>query len=262
MGSSAWNLLSPNRLLKFSVIGLSFLQLVFQDLVDGLEVARDEAALVSIADKAAKHLGFRWFAYLASAESQTTIISSYPAAWVRHYRDQNFDRVDPIVRPRQWPARSFFWNGKDRWPTALQRQLFAEAASFQIRSGVTVPIRGAGNSFAAFTLATDDYREEFGRWAAEAIDTLQLIGLYYHAGVDTKLRLGLRRLGDAPLTPRETQCLTWAARGKTMAETAQILGITKRTVEFHLDNTRTKLKAVTLSQAVAEATRRNLLPRS
>lgn len=262
MGSSAWNLLSPNRPLKFSVIGLSFLQFVFQDLVDGLEVARDEAALVSIADKTAKHLGFRWFAYLASAESQTTIISSYPVAWVRHYRDQNFDRVDPVVRPSRWPTRSFYWSGNDSWPTALQRRLFAEAASFQIRSGVTVPIRGAGNSFAAFTFAADDHREEFSRWAAEAIDTLQLIGLYYHAGVDTKLRLGLRRFGDAPLTPRETQCLTWAARGKTMAETALILGITKRTVEFHLDNARTKLNAMTLSQAVAKAIRFELLPRN
>ena len=70
------------------------------------------------------------------------------------------------------------------------------------------------------------------------------------------------RIDDAPLTLRETQCLAWAARGKTMADTAQILGIAKRTVEFHLDNARAKLDALTVSHAVAEAIRRELLPRS
>ena len=47
--------------------------------------------------------------------------------------------------------------------------------------------------------------------------------------------------------------MTWVARGKTSAEIAEILGLTKRTVDFHIDNARTKLGAATRTQAVIKA---------
>lgn len=236
---------------------------VFQELIDGLDVAQDEAALRSAADRAVKRLGFRWFAYLASAEPEAIIISSYPKAWIQHYRARQFERIDPVVRPVKPHRRSFFWSGDiGNWRTPAERLLFNEARGFHIRCGVTVPIRGGGGRFAAFTFAADEHSEEFRRYSTEAIDILQLMGLYYHAHVYAKLDLRLGRVDDAPLTPRERQCLAWAARGKTMADTGQILGITKRTVEFHLDNARNKLNAVTVPQAVAESIRRDLLPRN
>jgi DNA-binding response OmpR family regulator len=55
------------------------------------------------------------------------------------------------------------------------------------------------------------------------------------------------------LNNREVETLTWVARGKTSAEIAQILGLTKRTVDFHIDNARTKLGAATRTQAVIKA---------
>src|SRR5215813_15178535 len=36
------------------------------------------------------------------------------------------------------------------------------------------------------------------------------------------------------LNDREIQALTWAARGKTSAEIAKILGVAKRTIDFHI----------------------------
>jgi DNA-binding NarL/FixJ family response regulator len=55
------------------------------------------------------------------------------------------------------------------------------------------------------------------------------------------------------LTDREAEALTWAARGKTSAEIASILGLSKRTVDFHLDNAREKLGVSTRIQAVLKA---------
>src|SRR3984893_5598515 len=54
---------------------------------------------------------------------------------------------------------------------------------------------------------------------------------------------------DVALNEREVETLTWAARGKTSAEIAQILSLTKRTVDFHIDNARTKLGVSTRIQA-------------
>jgi DNA-binding response OmpR family regulator len=55
------------------------------------------------------------------------------------------------------------------------------------------------------------------------------------------------------LNDREAEILTWAARGKTSAQIAEILGLAKRTIDFHLDNAREKLGARTRTEAVVKA---------
>jgi DNA-binding response OmpR family regulator len=55
------------------------------------------------------------------------------------------------------------------------------------------------------------------------------------------------------LNAREVETLTWAARGKTSAEIAQILGLSKRTVDFHIDNARNKLGVTTRTHAAIKA---------
>jgi len=79
--------------------------------------------------------------------------------------------------------------------------------------------------------------------------------------LSARIAARLARVAPAPgttppgvsLAEREVETLTWVARGKTSSEIGQILGIAKRTVDFHLDNARNKLGVVTRSQAVAKA---------
>jgi DNA-binding response OmpR family regulator len=58
---------------------------------------------------------------------------------------------------------------------------------------------------------------------------------------------------EVSLNEREIETLTWAARGKTSSEIAQIIGLSKRTVDFHLDNARVKLDASTRVEAAIKA---------
>jgi DNA-binding NarL/FixJ family response regulator len=78
--------------------------------------------------------------------------------------------------------------------------------------------------------------------------------------LDTIIAARLKAVARAGLLPktillndREVEVLTWVARGKTSAEIAQILGLTKRTVDFHTDNARTKLDAATRTEAAIKA---------
>jgi DNA-binding response OmpR family regulator len=61
------------------------------------------------------------------------------------------------------------------------------------------------------------------------------------------------------LRERELEALTWAARGKTFWEIGEILGLSKRTVEFHLDNARRKLGVATRTQALIKAATGHLI---
>ncbi len=62
-----------------------------------------------------------------------------------------------------------------------------------------------------------------------------------------------------PLSTREMECLTWAARGKTSAEIAQIIGTSKRTVDFHVEMACRKLNVATRIQAAVRAVSERLI---
>lgn len=55
------------------------------------------------------------------------------------------------------------------------------------------------------------------------------------------------------ISPRETDCLHWAARGKTNWEIGEILSISENTVRYHLKNAFLKLGTNTRSSAVNRA---------
>jgi LuxR family transcriptional regulator, quorum-sensing system regulator SinR len=87
------------------------------------------------------------------------------------------------------------------------------------------------------------------------------------AGIgDPGLRLPSLRVVEAPqpggmvpsLTRRERECLGWCAEGKSYWETAVILGISERTVSFHMEAVRAKLIAASNAHAVAIAARAGL----
>jgi len=67
-----------------------------------------------------------------------------------------------------------------------------------------------------------------------------------------------RERPDVALTPRETEVLSWLAKGKTNRDIADILGMSPRTVNKHLEHIFEKLGVETRTAAAAVAAR--LLP--
>ena len=63
------------------------------------------------------------------------------------------------------------------------------------------------------------------------------------------------RLASAALTPRETEVLSWIAKGKTNRDVGEILGMSPRTVNKHLEHVFQKLGVETRAAAAALASR-------
>lgn len=61
------------------------------------------------------------------------------------------------------------------------------------------------------------------------------------------------------LNPREVQTLTLSAQGKTSAHIAKMLGLSKRTVDFHIENACRKLEAATRIEAAVKASTLGLI---
>ncbi len=73
-----------------------------------------------------------------------------------------------------------------------------------------------------------------------------------YAGHALFLQLMDAQAPRSPLTARESECLRWVADGKTDGEAGKILGISPRTVRFHINNAKDKLGVATRIQAVAK----------
>jgi DNA-binding response OmpR family regulator/DNA-binding CsgD family transcriptional regulator len=63
------------------------------------------------------------------------------------------------------------------------------------------------------------------------------------------------RLATALLTPRETEVLSWVAKGKTNRDVGEILGLSPRTVNKHLEHVFEKLGVETRAAAASLASR-------
>jgi len=65
--------------------------------------------------------------------------------------------------------------------------------------------------------------------------------------------------GASALRSRERECLVWLSLGKTAWETAAILGLSQRTVEYHLNNAVARLGAANKVHAAVIAIRAQLI---
>lgn len=63
-----------------------------------------------------------------------------------------------------------------------------------------------------------------------------------------------------PLTERELTCLQWAAIGKTSWEMGVIMGLTERTINFHVHNACQKFGVHSRQAAITAALQAGMLP--
>jgi DNA-binding response OmpR family regulator len=123
--------------------------------------------------------------------------------------------------------------------------------------------RFARMPFVFLTALTDRDNELKGRQLGADDYVTKPIDFDVLATIITARLAGIARTGLWPKLPdlndREVEVLTWVARGKTSIEIAQIIGLTKRTVDFHIDNARAKLGAATRTEAVIKATTGRLI---
>lgn len=122
--------------------------------------------------------------------------------------------------------------------------------------GLSVPIQALGELEGCFTLATRRPAAASELDAARAMALLFSRYLYLaclpHIGE-------FRRSHSPQLRPREVECLSWAARGKTTWEIGRVLDISEHTVVYHLRNAAEKLQAVNRQQAITKSIQLGIL---
>ncbi|MBB4640741.1 helix-turn-helix transcriptional regulator [Rhizorhapis suberifaciens] len=84
---------------------------------------------------------------------------------------------------------------------------------------------------------------------ASARTAMPLIGFAIHTKIQSLPEFRFAQ-STARLSCREKECIAWAAQGKNIAGISAIMGITERTVLFHISNAKRRLDADTIAHAV------------
>ena len=186
-------------------------------------------------------------------EGFTNVVNvSYPDEWLYLYWKNGYADIDPVFRAASRSPGTQIWNQTYRQATSKEELDFIETArGFGLADGITTSSVDPTCGLATF----------YSFAGGEEIDAERYAQLVEYLGHHLHLALMRTARKNAPatekcvkeLSPREVTILNWIKNGKTNWEVGQILGVTERTVRFHLASIFSKLDVTSRSQAVAAA---------
>lgn len=230
------------------------------ELIDLLSKATTVEDVHGACARLCDQFGFDRFQYGARVPTSFVkpyyiFISSYQQEWRDRYLAEGYMLIDPAVQHCASRLTPFSWEWIARQETDNEtiRRFMGEAGEFGLNSGVSFPVHSAQGEFAMFSVASSQDPERARSRIQETLPYAHLFTAHLHETVRKIFDREVLPLARIQLTEREHECLLWTAEGKTTWETSQILGVSERTVIFHLQNAADKLKVVNRQQAVARA---------
>lgn len=191
--------------------------------------------------------------------SNAFLQSNYSTRWRGKYDEEAMGYVDPTVSHCLTKTTPLIWS-PELFSGKRQREMYEEACSYDLRSGVTLPIHGPHGEVGILCFVSDQKAgKEFKEHAYEKLPEIALMRDFIFES-STQFRRIPSIPKDMPeLTRCELECLKWSAVGKTSWETAMILMCTEATVNFHFSNIRRKMNVTSRRQAVVKAIRLGMI---
>ena len=184
--------------------------------------------------------------------------SNYSPHWLDKYNLEKFVAIDPTVSHCVMRSTPLIWepaifSGKK------QREMYEEASSHGLSSGITLPFHGPNGEVGTLCFANDVNPNK--RFYQDIYHHLPELSMLRDFAFEVALRYAnLSKYQPAPvLTHREHECLKWCAAGKSSWEIAKILSCSESVINFHFGNLRRKFYATTRRQVVVKAIHSGLL---
>lgn len=196
----------------------------------------------------ARQLGFDHCAYglrlpLPLSRQRVVMFKNYAADSPRPHAQQDYLAVDQSAMPTIWEDDDY---------CAGERELRRQVCEPGTRYSWAQLCRDSHGALGMFTVARSD--DALNEAEIEEINIrLAWLTQVAHLAMTRLLVKKLVPEASVRLSSRETTVIRWAAEGKTTAEIAAIIGLTVRTVTFHIGNVVKKLNASNKTAAAVRA---------
>ena len=231
-----------------------------EDGLDALLKATSEQDLFRQVAGAARNMGFEYCAYgirmpVPVSRPRVAMFNNYSSKWQECYDSRGYLQVDPTVQHALKSSLPVVWSNQ----LFMQaREMWEDARSHGLRVGWAQASRDPAGAVGLLTLARS--AEPLTRSELDANQAkMAWLAQYTHAAMARLLTPKLAPETQVALTSREKEVLRWTAEGKTSYEISQILDVSERTVNFHVNNAVAKLGTSNKTQAAVKATALGML---
>jgi DNA-binding CsgD family transcriptional regulator len=220
------------------------------DAGPSLDVARavhDAARCVG-----ARHAAFVMQHVPGVVEENPFAADTYGPAWREHLQLLRYASVDPARNAATITAPLVDWADLPR-RRLKERRYFRDFEAHQLGGhGLTMLHRGHQGDRSLLTFNSDTTLRRWTTLRTDIAAAAKVIHPALHRFV-LRTRFGIDGVSVIRLTPRERECLGWAAHGRTSKEISDVLGLTPATVNFFIDAAVQKLAALNRAHAAAKA---------
>lgn len=179
-------------------------------------------------------------------------IDTFGEDWRRHAAVQGYVPTDPVSGLCERSIQPFDWAELPRMRGRLKRFMKDFQEHDLGRQALTATFRGPSGDRSTLTLTSDLTEKRWQSAKHEIAAAMSVLHPAYHSAV-LRLHFDIASPDVAKLTPREKQCLGWAAHGRTSKEIGENLGLTPATVNFFIEAAVGKLAALNRAHAAAKA---------
>ena len=187
------------------------------------------------------------FGLFENYSNKEIININYPQEWIDLYRANKFERIDPVVlaimensAPQRWiDIYNIFPPDKD---------FLRLAHDFDLRDGCACHIRNGMCNPGMAVSVTGNLKKN----SSKVKFCLERLSPHLYIAISS-LNKGSEAENLQNLTKRECEVLRWLAQGKTSWEISTILSVAEVTINFHVNNIKSKLNVASRSHAVAVA---------
>ena len=184
---------------------------------------------------------------VSSEEEYEVVNVNYPESWLKIYVSEKLNHIDPIIIENFKNFRLQYW--ADTYKLCKPPRKFIDiSTSFGLAEGYTLGARNAGGTEASLFSISGRSIERHVRTE----ECLKYVIPHMHQ-VIARIAGTIPRDRKVYLTPREREVIRWVAQGKSSWDISIIMGVSERTVNFHVNSIMQKLEAVTRAHAVAIA---------
>ncbi|WP_256731259.1 LuxR C-terminal-related transcriptional regulator [Sphingomonas sp. dw_22] len=211
--------------------------------------------------KFSRSLGFYGGRYIQLARPCWGLDESEPGFPIRHLttssqaerEDEHWIASDPSIALIRGTYAPFSWSTRHTVEVAPKQRAWLDGErSRGIDAGLAIPVQDSAGCPAYLSLFGYD-EVSIKLLIDKKAPELAFLAGQFHALAKTLVPIA-NWVGRGPrLSNRELECLRLAALGQTVDESGHTLGISGRTVEFHLRNALDKLGAPTKLRAVVLA---------
>jgi len=225
-----------------------------EDQIQSLLGAKTDVAFFAELSRAANKIGFDYCAYgmqmpLPVSKPKIIMLNNYSEGWQQRYAQENYLAIDPTVAHGMRSVMPLVWSEK---VFATSRPFWEDARAHGICVGWAQSCYDSKGVGGLLTLARSN--DELGsKELGEISLKMSWLAQVAHEGLSRLVVSKMMPEVNVSLSAREIDVLRWTADGKTSSEVGEILYISERTVNFHVNNALIKLGAANKTAGVIKA---------